>query len=75
MCHNCLNSETHLLLNPDNDNACKCSCKLTWIDVVRDAFTYGSERAYTTNIKCSQCRHYGIISGVVNSVKEANVNE
>ena len=75
MCHNCLNTKSHLLLNPDNENGCKCGCKLMWLDVVHDAFDYGFGRQNKTHIICSQCGHYGIIAGTTNEIKEAIENE
>lgn len=61
----CINPETNLLFNPENENACKCSCKAHWLDGT-ESYTYGKYEQYTTCVKCSQCGHHVAINKIGN---------
>lgn len=50
--------DTNLITNPDNDNYCKCACKINWIDVAKESVTFGKERQYSTHLKCDNCHHF-----------------
>ena len=75
---NCINPVSNLIYNPDNDNYCRCQCRVNMIDVVNDSVTFGTERQYNTHLICRNCNHYVFLANSQNmhlSVELANVPE
>lgn len=75
---NCINPVSNLIFNPDNDNYCRCQCRVNMIDVVNDSVTFGTERQYNTHLICRNCNHYVFLANSQNmhlSVELADIPE
>ena len=75
---NCINPVSNLIFNPDNNNYCRCQCRVNMIDVVNDSVTFGTERQYSTHLICRNCNHYVFLANSQNmhlSVELADIPE
>jgi hypothetical protein len=64
MSDSCINEDSFLLLNPENDNGCHCQCRAHWIDITKKPLKYGSQKQFVTHFVCSQCGHYLSLEGI-----------
>ena len=75
---NCINPVSNLIYNPDNDNYCRCQCRVNMIDIATDSITFGTERQYTTHLICRNCNHYVFLANSQNmhlAVELTNIPE
>ena len=77
MSQNCINANTGLIYNPDNDNYCRCSCKANWLMISIKGLQYGKLQEYHTNIYCDICKHYVYLlnsfnTSIIGTVKNCN---